>query len=64
MDTSCLDHLLTEQERHQFEKDGYLIVEDAIPPDLVTRLTAAVDRIDAQERAARRTKYPGLHRSR
>ena len=52
MDASCLNYLLTEQERYQFEKDGYLIVEDAIPPDLVTRLTAAVDRIDAQERAA------------
>ena len=52
MHTTCVDHLLTEEEHRQFEEEGYFIIEDAIPPALVDRLTAAVDRIDAAERAA------------
>jgi ectoine hydroxylase-related dioxygenase (phytanoyl-CoA dioxygenase family) len=52
MNTDCLNYLLTEEEHRQFEDNGYFIVEDAIPPDLVKRLTIAVDHIDAQERAA------------
>jgi ectoine hydroxylase len=53
MDTHCLNYLLTEAEHRQFEKDGYFVIEDAISPKLVGRLTAAVDRIDAEERVAR-----------
>ncbi len=53
MDTQCLDHLLTEEEERKFDEEGFFLVEDAIPPDLVVRLTAAVDRIDAEERAAK-----------
>ncbi len=53
MDTHCLNYLLTEAEHRQFEKDGYFVIEEAIPPELVRRLTVAVDRIDAEERAAR-----------
>ncbi len=52
MDSKDLDYALTETERHQFEKEGYLIVENALPLDLVDRLTAVVDRLDAEERAA------------
>ncbi len=52
MDTNCLNYLLSQAEHRQFEEDGYFIIEDAIPPDLVDRLTPAVDRIDAEERAA------------
>lgn len=53
MNTDCLNYLLTEKEQRQFDEEGYLILEDAIPETLVERLTAAVDRIDAQERAAK-----------
>lgn len=49
MDPSCLTHCLTGEERHQFEKTGLLVVEDAIPQDMVERLMAAVDRIWARE---------------
>ena len=37
MDTACLEYCLTEEERHQFEEDGYLIVRDVLPADLVAR---------------------------
>ncbi|MEM7538547.1 MAG: phytanoyl-CoA dioxygenase family protein [Chloroflexota bacterium] len=50
MDSSYLNYVLTEDERHRFEKDGYLIIEDAIPPALLARLNTAVDRIDADVR--------------
>ena len=50
MDVSCLDYRLTEEERLQFDRDGYLIVEGALEPDHVERLLAAVDRIDAEMR--------------
>lgn len=50
MDTRCLDHLLTEQEAQQFERDGYFILENAIPQPLVTQLVEAADRVDAEER--------------
>jgi len=51
MDATSLDYLLTEEERRRFDQDGFFIVEEAITPDMVARLTGAVDRIDAQERA-------------
>ena len=35
MDSSYLNYVLTEDERHRFETDGYLIIEDAIPPGLL-----------------------------
>jgi ectoine hydroxylase len=50
MDARCLEHLLTAQEAQQFERDGYFIVENAIPQSLVTQLVEAADRVDAQER--------------
>ena len=52
MDVSCLDYALTEEERHQFEEDGYLIVRDVLPLDLVTELIPIVDRLDAEYRPA------------
>ena len=51
MDTACVDYCLTEKERETFEQNGFLIVEDALPPQMVSDLTAAVDRLDAQYRA-------------
>lgn len=53
MNRDCLNYLLTAEEQRQFEEEGYLILEDAIPLALVERLTRAVDRIDAEERTAK-----------
>jgi ectoine hydroxylase len=50
MDPDCLQHKLTPDERTFFETNGYLIVENAIPPELLERLLAVVDRVDARER--------------
>ncbi len=58
MDPKCLDHLLTEEESIQFERDGYIIVKDALPQNMVDDLVSAVDRVDGEERA-RMEKPPG-----
>ncbi len=50
MDTTCLEHCLTERERVQFDDDGYLIVEDVLPAELVDRLVAVVERLDTEYR--------------
>jgi ectoine hydroxylase len=52
MDPACLAHRLTDEERRHFNETGYLIVPNALPPDLVGRLEAALDVIDAERRAA------------
>jgi hypothetical protein len=36
---------LTDAQRDLFERDGYLVVEDALDTDLVPRLTDAIDRV-------------------
>jgi ectoine hydroxylase-related dioxygenase (phytanoyl-CoA dioxygenase family) len=59
MDTACLEHRLTAGERRQFEEQGYLIVEDALPEDWRRALIAAVDRVDTEER--RRHGYGSHH---
>ena len=45
MDAICLEHSLTSEEQKQFKQDGFFIVADAIPSELVADLTAATDRI-------------------
>jgi len=50
MDVSCLDYRLTGEERLAFDRDGYLIIEDALKADHVARLLAAVDRVEAEYR--------------
>lgn len=50
MHPSCLAHRLTAEERTLFETHGYLIVENAIPSDLLQRLLAVADRVDSRER--------------
>ena len=50
MDTACLEHQLTENERREFEQNGYFVVEDALPASLVEALAAVVDRLDARYR--------------
>ncbi|MEZ4861751.1 MAG: phytanoyl-CoA dioxygenase family protein [Caldilineaceae bacterium] len=52
MQADALAHCLTDAERTAFDRDGYFIVEDVVPPALLAQLNAAVDRIDAEERAA------------
>jgi ectoine hydroxylase len=50
MDTACLEYCVTEQERQEFDQNGFFIVEDALPPPLVRDLVAVVDRLDAEYR--------------
>jgi ectoine hydroxylase-related dioxygenase (phytanoyl-CoA dioxygenase family) len=45
IDRACLDHRLTAAERAAFEETGYLVIEDALPPIQVERLTAATDAV-------------------
>ena len=50
MDNNCLQYRMTDEQRDHFEQQGYLIVPDALDGDLLARLVAAGDRVDAQER--------------
>ncbi len=53
MDTACLQHRLTADERRQFEEHGCFVVRNALPPELVARLVDAVDRLEAEHRPLR-----------
>ena len=46
------NHALTPQEHEQFERDGYLIIEDALSLDHVEQLTEAVGRQPCRGRRA------------
>ena len=50
MDTSWLDYCATEEQLKAFNDEGYLIVEDAISPEMVDALEVVADRLDAEER--------------
>lgn len=50
MDRRCLDYLLSPQEHEQFERDGYLIVENALTTGVVADLLQLADQIDHDER--------------
>src|SRR5262249_17025208 len=50
MDTSCLEYCLTEAGREEFERNGYFVVEDVLPPKLIEELSAVVDRVDTEFR--------------
>ncbi len=52
MNPSCLEYCLTDEERTAFDRDGYFIVENVLPPALLEKLTKAADRVDAEERQA------------
>ena len=60
MQTVTAEPQLTLTERDQlvadFERDGYVIMPGKLPVDLMARVTAAIDRISAERRAAE----PGL----
>ena len=51
MDPSCTQHCLTDTEREAFERDGFLLVPDALSPTELDRLTALVDDL-GQRRAS------------
>ena len=44
--------VLTDEQRQFFEDNGYLLIEDALPPDVVAELNAAADEIYDREKAA------------
>ena len=47
MDSACLEHCLTEAERTQFERDGFVVIENALPAPMVEGLIDAVDSVKA-----------------
>ncbi len=47
MDAKCLQHLLTKEERDQFERDGFIVVDNALPAPMVEGLIDAVDSVEA-----------------
>ena len=51
MKPDCLQFRLTEEERAQFERLGYLAVPNALPADRCAALEEIVDRMDADARA-------------
>ena len=53
MESNWLQHCATKDQLKQFDEEGYLIVEDALSREMVEKLTAAVDRVDAEEREAK-----------
>lgn len=43
---------MTEEQKRQFDEDGYILLEDALTPDHVDRLLGVVDKVDASCRKA------------
>ena len=56
MDEACLQHRLTDEERRQFDSQGFLIVPGVLPEAKVAALVEAADRIDANWRPKRELK--------
>lgn len=52
MDTTWLEYCATDAQLKAFNDEGYLIVENALAPEMVDALEEVADRIDAQARAA------------
>jgi len=50
VDTNCLQYCMTDEQREQFEQEGYLIVPDALDDDTLGRLLEAGDRVEKEER--------------
>ena len=45
MDSACLKHCLTEAERTKFERDGFIVIDNALPSSMVEDLIEAVDSV-------------------
>ena len=50
MDPSCLAYSLTDEERKLFDEQGYFIVKNVLPDDMVASLNRIVDGIDEENR--------------
>lgn len=61
MDSTCLQYTLTEEERRQFAEDGFFIVRDVLPRDLVDQLIPIVDRLDAEARLQKGLEKHQMH---
>ena len=48
MDRQCLEYCITEDEKQEFEENGFLIVEDALPKEKVEKLITAFDKVGAE----------------
>ena len=61
MDSTCLQYTLTEEERRQFAEDGFFIVRDVLPRDLVAQLIPIVDRLAAEYRPKKGLEKHQMH---
>ena len=50
VDATCLQHCLTEAESSTFERDGYLVVENALNPAHTSKLRETIVRLQADGR--------------
>lgn len=50
MNITCLEHCLTEREEELFEQQGFLVVKDAIPPELVAELLSTTNQLISSHR--------------
>lgn len=64
MDRRCLRYRLTDDERAFFEKNGYLMIENALSKEKMRALLKATDGVDAKERAAGNANKNGRVHSR
>ncbi len=51
MSNAWLENLMTAEEEREFAEQGYMVIEDAIPQELVERATEVVDRLTADQKA-------------
>ena len=54
MTQPCAQAILTPEDQAFFEQQGYLLVEDALPPDALAELNAATDALYARDADAGR----------
>jgi ectoine hydroxylase-related dioxygenase (phytanoyl-CoA dioxygenase family) len=50
MDTQCLEHLLTDQERAAFARDGYIVLPGALGEDNARHFAQVLDEVDSRYR--------------
>src|SRR5947207_10741189 len=51
MERLWLNHLLTDDERREFEERGYFVLPDVLPEEWIVRLAAATERVEREEQA-------------
>ena len=51
LETNCLRYCMTDEQRDHFDKEGYLIIEDALDSQMIERILRVSDRVDREERA-------------